>query len=217
MQSFDCTGRQPGWQPANTLEQLSFILLDMKLIIMQGQLATGKTTLGKKLAADLRIPLFIRDESKERLYDTLPNLPSVRQWFKVEKLSWQELYDRVEGSIKNDKSLIIEGNFAGRQRKILRKLLASNVSVVEIYCQANGKVLTERFRQRSRSAGRHKGHRDSWWTLVLWTAVIAAKLGWRYPPKLRLSSRTLIVDTSDFSKVRYDEIKAYIEKSTVVA
>ena len=184
---------------------------------MQGQLATGKTTIGKKLAADLHLPLFLIDESKERIYDTLPKVPSLWQWLKVDKRSWQELYDKVGQSIKNDTSLIIEGDFAGRQRKVLHSLLTSQVSVVEIYCQADGKVLLERFRQRRDSGDRHKGHRDNLWGPVLWLAVCAAKLGWRWPRPLRLSGRTLIVDTSDFSKVKYDEIKSYIENSGVVA
>ena len=41
------------------------------LIIILGPPATGKTTLGRRLAADLRLPFLGRDDFKERLFDRL--------------------------------------------------------------------------------------------------------------------------------------------------
>jgi shikimate kinase len=41
------------------------------LIIISGLPCTGKTTLGRKLAQDLSLPLICRDSIKESLFDSL--------------------------------------------------------------------------------------------------------------------------------------------------
>src|SRR5581483_11210270 len=41
------------------------------LVIVNGRPGTGKTTLSKRLAADLHLPVFSRDGLFETLYDTL--------------------------------------------------------------------------------------------------------------------------------------------------
>ena len=41
------------------------------LIIVSGPPASGKTTLSRRLAADLRLPLVQRDSFKEIMFDTL--------------------------------------------------------------------------------------------------------------------------------------------------
>lgn len=188
----------------------------MQLIIVQGQTATGKTTLVKKLAQDLDLPFCLKDDLKEQSYESLLKAPSLKQWLKIEDQSWQQLYETVAQAIKADKSLIIEGDFRPPQRRALDKLLTDKVAVVEIYCWAKGREVIKRFKRRNRQEGRHQGHRDNLWLPLIYLAAIAGVTGWRWNRPLRLSDRTLVVDTSDFAKVDYGEIEKYVAASGTI-
>lgn len=43
------------------------------IIIITGDLAAGKTSYGKKISNELKIPFFSKDEIKEVLYDSMNN------------------------------------------------------------------------------------------------------------------------------------------------
>ena len=57
----------------------------MKLIIVEGSEASGKTTLAYKLSKTLDIPVLIKDEYKSELKKKDPNLNKFHNWVKLEK------------------------------------------------------------------------------------------------------------------------------------
>lgn len=185
----------------------------MKLVIIEGKTATGKTTLAKRLAHDLDLPAFLKDAYKERRFDALGRPPTLRQWVEIENASWRVLHDAVKAAIQDNESLIIEGNFVPKVRRQLRKLIPPDCTVVEIFCFAKGRTLLQRYIRRNQSGERHRGHLDHLWYGSVLLEMAAARLGFHWVKPLAISDKLLLVDTSDFSAVDYDKIKRFIKAS----
>ena len=80
------------------------------LIIVSGPPGAGKTTLAKRIAEELGLPLLARDDIKELLFDTLGW--SDRQWSrKLGLASGRVLYHLLEELLKANQSLVVESNF----------------------------------------------------------------------------------------------------------
>ncbi|HSX05277.1 MAG TPA: AAA family ATPase [Candidatus Saccharimonadales bacterium] len=182
----------------------------MQLIIIHGATSTGKTTLAQRLAADTGITAVLKDAYKEEIFDTLPKPPNLVLWKKIELASWRNIYDHVRRAQANNEPIIIEGNFMGPQRRTVAKLVGSNDTIKEIYCYADRGVVQNRYRERYRSGARHKGHRDHLWYGKLLLDGVLDKIGLGNARPLKLSHRLLTVDTTDFSKVNYDRILAFV-------
>lgn len=180
----------------------------MKLIIIEGPSSTGKSTLARKLSKDLKIPAFLRDDYKEQQYDTLGKNPSLKQLAAIDAASRRELIKAIQEAIAQDTSLIVESNFMHKEARVMRRLIRSNTTVVEIFCHANGFKVLRRYVDRNKKGDRHPGHRDH-----LWYGIVALEaLGpiyVRYRP-FRLSSNILKVNTNDFTHVDYDAIHKFV-------
>ena len=95
------------------------------LLIVGGPPASGKTTLARRLAADLRLPLLSRDDCKERLFDTLgtgwptataaPNHDATdRAWSRrLGGASYELLWGALETQLAAGVATIVESNFRG--------------------------------------------------------------------------------------------------------
>jgi predicted kinase len=80
------------------------------LVVISGLPASGKTTLARRLAAEMRLPLVGRDDIKERLFESLGW--SDREWSKrLGGASWDLLYWFVETQLAAGQSCVIESNF----------------------------------------------------------------------------------------------------------
>jgi predicted kinase len=172
------------------------------LIIVSGPPGAGKTTLARRIAKELGLPLLARDDIKELLFDTLGW--SDRRWSrKLGLASWRLLYHVLEELLKANQSLVVESNF--RKEFASEELGALQgryrLEVVQVVCKADSDTLLKRFKQRAESGERHPGHVDHL-NYEEFEAVLR-RGGW---DALEIDSRVLTVDTTDFETVDYDQI-----------
>ncbi len=172
------------------------------LIIVSGSPGAGKTTLARRIARELGLPLLARDDIKELLFDTLGW--SDRQWSrKLGLASWRVLYHLLEELLKANQSLVVESNFrkefASKELGALQRKY--RFETVQVLCRADGEVLLERFKQRAESGERHPGHVDHL-NYDEFEAVLRQG-GWDV---LEIDGRVVTVDTTDFAAMDYGQI-----------
>ena len=127
------------------------------LLCITGWPATGKTTLAKRLAAELKCPLFTKDEIKERLFDTLG--VGDREWSsRLSSASYALCLDLAERTLAAGLSCIVEANFkpvpwAARIQALIQRTACA---AYQVHCRAPLAVIKTRFNARAR----HPGHLD---------------------------------------------------------
>jgi predicted kinase len=177
------------------------------LIIISGPPCTGKTTLGKRLAADLCLPFFNKDGIKEILFDTLGWKD--RDWSrKLGIASYELLYHSIEAQVRAGKSLVIESNFTnGPATTRLREMkVRYAVETLQIQCMTDGEVLFNRFKERAESGERHPGHVDA----TTYDEMRDILLKGRHDP-LDIGGPIIEVDTTDFAAIQYNQVLSQVQ------
>jgi adenylate kinase family enzyme len=172
------------------------------LIIISGPPCTGKTTLGKKIASEFHIPLIIKDDIKESLFDTL-GIKDRECSKKLGVASYSILYNIVESILKANQPLIVESNFKPEfdDKKFLDLKEKYKFKPLQIMCETDGKTLLERFKNRSESGNRHPGHCDNKNYDEFKEVLLKGK-----HTALNIGGKIITVDTTNFEKVDYNLI-----------
>jgi predicted kinase len=179
-----------------------FVMNRPLLLVVTGLPCTGKTTLGKYLASQLKLPYIHKDGIKETLFDSLGW--EDRTWSrKLGAATYDLLYYVVETLMSADVSLVVESNF---QPEVAGPKLGGLIEkykyyCVQVLCKAEGSILAERFRERAESGERHPGHVDA---TTYDEMEPQLRLG-RIEP-LQLAGPLLEIDTSDFDVLNWEGI-----------
>ncbi len=185
----------------------------MKLVIISGMAATGKTTIGQQLSQRLGWAFCSKDLIKEAMFDERPRSTWHVSWY--EKQAKRLLFEKVSDYASNNKPLIIETNFVPADGGWLRKGLASkNVKIIEIYCRTHGFTHFKRFVRRNAHGDRHKGHHDrllAYIPVFLQACLNCIGIQWPNVP-LHLSHRLKELDTTDMARVDYESLEKFIRQ-----
>lgn len=129
-----------------------------KLILITGDLATGKSTLAKKLSQSLNVLSFTKDVLKEVLSDVIGF--SNRQENKKLSIASVDIMKHIFSQyafLKQD--LILEANFHKEEIEILQNLANQHgYKVIILYLQGEVDYLFERFTNRIKNENRHPTH-----------------------------------------------------------
>lgn len=183
---------------------------DKNLIIITGQLAAGKTSYGKKISKELKIPFFSKDLIKEVLFVSFSdrNLEYEAKR-KIGASSYAIFYYIIEQQMKVGMPIIAESNFVKESVPIIKNLLDKyNYNSITIRFEGDLHILHKRFLEREYSSERHmglvsNGVFDDFKSFEK-TAVKAKEF--------KINDNEILVDTTDFSKVDFDKIIKDLQK-----
>lgn len=126
------------------------------LLLITGDLATGKSTFAKLLSQNFSIPYFDKDSIKERLGDTIgfknraENLKLSQASFQFMKLCFLRFQEQ-------NKDIILEANFRKSELTELKSLIRKEDSAYLFVLRGKETILYSRFQKRLKE-NRHPVH-----------------------------------------------------------
>jgi tRNA(Arg) A34 adenosine deaminase TadA/predicted kinase len=164
------------------------------VLIVTGPPASGKSTIGRQVAAELGMPFLSKDLFKETLFDSLGWHD--RAWSqRLGGASMALLFRSAESVLEAGRSIALESNFyaAWDTPRFLALGKRYACQFVQVVCTAPGATLVERYERRARSDERHPGHTDAT-ALDEWRPRLLTQR-W---DALELDGPVFIVDTTDW-------------------
>ena len=129
------------------------------LIVVAGAPASGKTTLARRLAGNLTLPLIEKDVIKEALAEVLA--PEDRDASRtVGAASMHALWSLAAANIERGISVMIESNFDRRFAVDDLARMASLARILIVQCVAPPETIERRYRERASAGSRHTAHFD---------------------------------------------------------
>ena len=178
-----------------------------RLIIVGGSLATGKSTLSKRIAESLGIQRVSLDEIKETLFDVGGYRD--REWSKhIGRLAFPIFRDLIGMHLERGEHVVAEATFLWpRDVEWLHEFSQQyRTELIQIWLTADPRVARERFIERANTS-RHPGHNDSLESVI-------EEFDQRFFNKsfipLPINGKIKIVDTTDFSTIDHNEILGWI-------
>jgi predicted kinase len=132
------------------------------VIIVTGPPASGKTTIGRPLAAALGLPYFSKDDIKESLFDSLGSQD--REWSRrIGLASVRLLFRCAQTLLECSQSFALESNFYPQWDTPRFRELHTHFGCrfIQVVCTADTTTLIDRFSRRATSGDRHPGHADA--------------------------------------------------------
>jgi len=160
------------------------------LVIVSGAPASGKTTLARRLAAALSLPLLTKDDIKEALFDAL-GTPDLEQSRQLGRAAYRVLYLIAARLLESGVGALLESNFERGGSEAHLRPLAAEANAALVLCCTTNEEIARRYTERAASGKRHPGHMGA---AVL--PRLLANLDARVYDGLDLDIPTLIVDTT---------------------
>jgi predicted kinase len=129
------------------------------LIVVCGAPATGKTTLARRLASNLRSPLLEKDATKESLADTI-GTPDRDHSRRLGFASTRLLYDLATSVLRHGTSLLVECNFDRSFASADLERISTTSRVQIVQCWSDRETIVRRYRDRFLTGERHGVHFD---------------------------------------------------------
>ncbi len=169
---------------------------------MTGRPAAGKSTLAKWLSQELKLPVVSKDRIREELFNRLGWKD--RRWAQeLGKASVDMMFCFARAELEVGHSIIMDNSFSPPVSNPRFQALKEEYSAesIQIVCDSDRETLFQRFKARADSGNRHPGHGDQ---DVL--EELSMNLANHSSPILEIGGSVIEVDTTDFSKVDYQEI-----------
>ena len=144
----------------------------MYLILISGLPGSGKTTLGRQIAARYQAPLIAKDLIKEPLLAVLNQERKIGSRL-LSDASFAALFQVAAELVRAKTSLVLEGNFRpGEHEGQIARLIniKPDMELIQILCRVPDDDRLARLQARHFSGERHGGHAD------LTTGVFADRL-----------------------------------------
>ena len=180
------------------------------LIIFTGLPGTGKTTLSRKIADALHLPLIAKDDIKEIMYD---------------KIGWSDkafsaklahatfgIMDYVtEQHLRSGLSLVLESNYSPKlaSEKFQAWRKKYNCVIIQIVCRTDTNTLAHRYFERQYT-NRHPGHNDNG-NPESYEANFKQRIENGEDQPLDVEGPVRIVDTTDLAAVSPEEITKWAQ------
>ena len=129
-----------------------------KLLLVMGDLATGKSTFAGILSKRYDTNVFYKDSIKEVLGDTI-GFTNREENLKLSKATMELMFFMFSQFSKLDKNIILEANFHEKELERLHELAKKNkYKVLTIVLRGDVSILHERYLNRIHNENRHPVH-----------------------------------------------------------
>jgi predicted kinase len=127
------------------------------LMIILGSPASGKTTLARRLADELSVPILSKDDVKEALFDVL-GVADRADSRRLSDASFAAQLRLAQTQLEVGLSCLIEGNWRSEHAAgVLAILARTGARASQVWCRASPSEIARRFMSRVR----HPGHLDA--------------------------------------------------------
>jgi predicted kinase len=131
----------------------------MRVLVVTGLPAAGKTTLARRLARRYRAALLAKDCFKEPLFDALGTGDAAHSR-RLSDISYEILFNVARELASAGTDFILEGNLRrGEHEAQLSRL--KDARIVQVFCAVDEPTRHARLAARREDQSRHPGHRDA--------------------------------------------------------
>ena len=177
-----------------------------KLLLIMGDLATGKSTFANILSKRYDVNLFYKDSIKEVLGDTI-GFSNREENKKLSNASMELMYFIFKEFCKLGKNLILESNFHTVELERLHKIAyENNYEVLTLVLRGDVEILHKRYINRMQNENRHLVHLST--TIDVYEDF---KKCTEYLRSAKILGKIININTDDFSYQTDNEILKQVD------
>lgn len=129
-----------------------------KIIVIAGDLATGKSTLARIIGRRYSLPVFIKDEVKEILADTV-GFATRDENLRLSRAAVETMLYALRVSAPNVNGMVLEANFRSSELRAISNMAAdAGCGVLLLRLTGSTDTLYLRFMNRITKENRHPAH-----------------------------------------------------------